>query len=203
VAQLGILGGTFNPPHIGHLVCAQEARARLGLDSVTLMPVASPPHKPLPDDPGPEVRLEMCRLAAAEADWLDVSELEVRRGGTSWTVDTVQALHELHPEDELTWIAGGDIALSLPGWREPERVLSLVRFAVAERETARRELIERSLAGLAGRESVVFFDMPRVDVSSSGIRERVAAGLPVRWLVPDAVRSYVESRGLYRSSVVA
>jgi nicotinate-nucleotide adenylyltransferase len=203
VAQLGILGGTFNPPHVGHLVCAQEARARLGLDEVWLVPVASPPHKPLPGDPGPEVRLEMCRRAAAGVEWLDVSDLEVRRGGPSYTVDTLEALRGARPGDELTWIAGGDTALSLPGWHEPERVLSLARFAVAERGEARRDEIERSLAGLAGRPSVVFFDMPRVDVSSSDVRRRVAAGLPVRWLVSDPVRELVEERGLYRSPVTA
>ncbi|MDX6697262.1 MAG: nicotinate-nucleotide adenylyltransferase [Solirubrobacteraceae bacterium] len=203
MASLGILGGTFNPPHVGHLVCAQEAHARLGLDRVLLMPVASPPHKPLPADPGPQVRLEMCRLAAGDAEWLEVSDLEVRRGGASYTADTLEALREQRPGDELTWIAGGDMALSLPGWHEPERVLALARFAVAERERARREEIERSIAALAGRDSVVFLDMPRIDVSSSLVRDRVAAGLPVRWLVPDAVREYVAAHGLYRSAVTA
>ncbi|MDX6649608.1 MAG: nicotinate-nucleotide adenylyltransferase [Solirubrobacteraceae bacterium] len=203
MARLGILGGTFNPPHVGHLLCAQEARVRLDLDAVLLMPVASPPHKPLRDDPGPERRLEMCRLAAAEEDWLEASDLEVSRGGPSYTVDTLEALHDSHPEDELTWIAGGDMALSLPAWRDPERVLSLARFAVAERGEARRADIERALAGLEGRHSVVFFEMPRIDVSSSTVRDRVAAGLPVRWLVPDAVGAYVREHGLYGSAVTA
>jgi len=203
VASLGILGGTFNPPHLGHLVCAHEAQAELGLDRVALMPVAAPPHKPLPADPGPQVRLEMCRLAARDVAWLEASDLEVRRGGASYTADTLAALHESHPEDDLTWIAGGDMALSLPGWRDPERVLSLARLAVAERRETRRDEIERALAGLAGRRSVVFLDMPRIDVSSSEIRARVAAGRPVRWLLPDAVRAFVEERGLYRSAVTA
>ena len=203
MAALGILGGTFNPPHVGHLVCAQEARARLGLDRALLMPAFSPPHKPLPDDPGPDARLEMCRRAAQDAPWLEVSDLEVRRGGASYTVDTLEALRAAAPADELTWIAGGDMARSLPTWREPERVLTLARFAVAERGEDRREAIERSLAGLAGRESVVFLDMPRIDVSSSTVRARVAAGLPERWLVPDAERAYEEEHGLYSSPVTA
>lgn len=203
MARLGILGGTFNPPHVGHLLCAQEARVRLDLDAVLLMPAASPPHKPLRDDPGAERRLEMCRLAAAQEDWLEASDVEVSRGGPSYTVDTLEALHDSHPEDELTWIAGGDMALSLPAWREPERVLSLARFAVAERGEARRADIERALAGLEGRDGVVFFEMPRMDVSSSTVRTRLAAGLPVRWLVPDAVGSYVREHGLYGSAVTA
>ncbi len=203
MASLGILGGTFNPPHVGHLVCAQEARSALSLDKVMLMPVASPPHKPLPGDPGPEVRLELCRRAAGEVEWLKVSDLEVRRGGPSYSVDTLAQLREARADDELIWIAGADMAMSLPDWREPERVLELARFAVAGRGDTAREEIERSLAGLAGRRSVVFFDMPRVDVSSSEIRRRVAAGQPVRWLVPDAVGAYVEDHGLYRSAVPA
>ena len=103
----------------------------------------------------------------------------------------------------LTWIAGGDIAASLPAWREPERVLALARFAVAEREGAARAEIERAVESLAGRDSVVFLDMPRIDLSSSLIRRRVAAGLPIRYLVPDEVAAYIGERGLYRSAVAA
>ena len=168
-----------------------------------LMPVALPPHKALPGDPGADVRLELCRAAAEGVSWLEADDQEVRRGGPSYTVDTLRELHDARPEDELTWIAGGDMALALPGWREPEALLALARFAVAERDGARREQIEEALGGLAGRRSVVFFDMPRIDVSSSLVRDRVARGLPVRWLVPDAVREVVEARGLYRSAVTA
>jgi nicotinate-nucleotide adenylyltransferase len=203
VARIGILGGTFNPPHIAHLVCAQEATVQLELDAVLLMPAAAPPHKPLEDDPGPDVRLELCRLAAAADPRLEASDLEVERGGPSYTVDTLVQLHERHPGDQLTWIAGGDVAASLPTWREPERVLSLARFAVAGREGAARDEIERVVASLAGGDSVAFLDMPRIDVSSSLIRRRVAAGLPVRYLVPDAVAAYIGEHGLYRSAVPA
>jgi nicotinate-nucleotide adenylyltransferase len=203
VASIGILGGTFNPPHLGHLVCAQEAHAQLELDRVLLMPVAAPPHKRLDDDPGPEVRLELCRLAAAGDPRLEVSDVEVARGGPSYTVDTLAELHERQPEDQLTWIAGGDVAASLPSWREPERVLALARFAVAEREGAARAEIERVVEALAGRDAVTFFEMPRIDVSSSLIRRRVASGQPIRYLVPDAVAEAIAARGLYRSPVPA
>jgi nicotinate-nucleotide adenylyltransferase len=202
VAQVGILGGTFNPPHLGHLVCAQEALVQLELDRVVLMPVSAPPHKEAREDPGPTHRLELCRLAAGGDPRLDVSALEVERGGPSYTVETVRQLRERGPEDELTWIAGGDMALGLPDWRNPDGVLELARFAIAEREDAVRERIERVLAGMAGRDSVVFFDMPRIDVSSSMIRRRVAAGLPIRYLVPDEVAEYIGAHGLYRSAVV-
>ncbi len=201
--SLGILGGTFNPPHVAHLVCARAALEQLGLDRVALVPVAAPPHKPLPDDPGPEVRLELCRRAAAGDERLEVSDIEVRRGGPSYTVATLEEIHAERPEDELTFIAGGDMAASLPEWREPERVLELARFAVAEREGAEREEIERRTAGLAGRERIVFFDMPRLDVSSSQVRARVAAGRPIDDLVSPAVKAYIDELGLYRTAVTA
>lgn len=197
--RVGILGGTFNPPHIAHLVCAQEAHARLGLDRVVLMPAGTPPHKAVPaGDPSGEERFELCRLAVAGDERLAVSRLELERPGRSYTVDTLRLLRERDPQDELTFIVGGDMARSLPGWREPETVLSLATLAVAERRGAERAAIERELAPLAGAERVRFFDMPRVDVSSSLVRERVAAGLPIRYLVPDAVAEAIASRGHYR-----
>jgi len=196
--QLGILGGTFNPPHVGHLVMAQEALDQLGLDRVVLMPVSRPPHKEAADDPGPEARLELCRLAVAGDERLAVSALEIERGGASYTADTLRELHARQPEQELTFIVGGDMAHSLPAWREPEAVLSLARLAVAEREGVRREDIATRLSELHRGDRVVFFDMPRIDVSSSSIRRRVAEGRPVRYLVPDAVADAIGDHHLYR-----
>jgi nicotinate-nucleotide adenylyltransferase len=198
VSEIGILGGTFNPPHVGHLVMLQEARWQLGLDRIVLIPVAHPPHKEAPDDPGADVRLELCRLATTGEDAVDVCDLEVRRGGASYTVDTLRALHDRTPEHVLTFIVGGDMAYSLSSWREPEAVLNLARLAVAERDGLRREDIARRLEPLHPGDRVRFFDMPRIDLSSSAIRERVAAGRPIRHLVPDAVAEAIRSRGLYR-----
>jgi nicotinate-nucleotide adenylyltransferase len=200
MADLGILGGTFNPPHIGHLVMAQEALDQLGLGSVMLMPVAQPPHKEADADPGADVRLELCRLAAADDDRLSVSDLEIERGGASYTVDTLRALHDRVPEHDLTFIVGGDMAHSLPSWREPEAILDMARLAVAERDGLRREDIARRLAPLHPGDRVVFFDMPRIDLSSSAIRERVAEGRTIRYLVPDPVGEAIRSRRLYRNA---
>jgi nicotinate-nucleotide adenylyltransferase len=198
--RVGLLGGTFNPPHVGHLVCAMEARDQLGLDAVRLVPAAVPPHKAGPDDPGPEVRLDLARLAAASEPGLEVDRIELDRSGPSFTVDTLRTLHERSPDDELTFIVGGDMAYALPQWREPETVLSLARFAVAERVEVRRQDILERLAGLAGvPERIDFFEMPRIDVSSSMLRSRVAAGRPIRHLVPEAVAERIQSLGLYRA----
>jgi nicotinate-nucleotide adenylyltransferase len=198
VPDLGILGGTFNPPHVAHLVMAQEALDQLGLQRVALMPVSVPPHKEAADDPGPRVRVELCRLAVAGDERLEVSLLEVDRGSRSYTVDTLRELHDRHPDDALTFILGGDMACSLPTWREPEAILDLARLAVAERDGLGREEVLARLDPLGRSDRVAFFDMPRIDVASSTIRHRVATGHPIRYLVPDAVAQAVEARGLYR-----
>ena len=201
MTSVGILGGTFNPPHIGHLVMAQEAREQLGLDRVVLMPVAVPPHKEADGDPGADVRLELARLAAAGEEGVEVSTAEIDRGGASFTVDTLGELHERYPEQELTFIVGADMAHSLPAWREPERILELARLAVAEREGIARDDIAERLAPLHDGSRVTFFDMPRIDVSSSDIRRRVAEGRSVRHLVPDPVAQAIADRDLYRTTV--
>jgi nicotinate-nucleotide adenylyltransferase len=203
VARIGILGGTFNPPHVGHLVCAQEALDQLDLDRVVLMPVGFPPHKEVEDDPGAEHRLELCRIAVAKDERLAVSRLELDRPGPSYTADTLRVIHETAPGDDLTFIVGGDMARSLPTWREPEMVLSLATLAVAERAGARRDEIDERLAGLAGAADVRFFDMPRIDVSSSDIRRRVREGRPIRYLVPDDVARCIGARGLYAPAPAA
>jgi nicotinate-nucleotide adenylyltransferase len=198
MGDIGILGGTFNPPHMGHLVMAQEALDQLDLDRVVLMPVAVPPHKEAREDPGAAARLELCRLAVADDERFEVSTLEIERGGASFTVDTLRELHDVEPEHDLTFIVGGDMAQSLPAWRDPEAILRLARLAVAEREGVRREDIARRLEPLHDGDRVVFFDMPRIDVSSSTIRRRVAEGRPVRYLVPDSVAAAIVEHGLYR-----
>ena len=203
MARVGILGGTFNPPHLGHLLMAQEAHAQLRLDAVVLMPVSSPPHKELPDDPGPAARLEMCLVATDKDDRIGVSRIEVERGGASYTVDTLRAIHDHSPEDELTFIVGGDQAQGLPDWREPEAILGLATLAVAERDGIARQQISERIASMGGNESVVFFDMPRLDISSSDVRRRVRESRPIRYLVPDDVVRLIGTHGYYRPKVSA
>ncbi|HEY6696043.1 MAG TPA: nicotinate-nucleotide adenylyltransferase [Solirubrobacteraceae bacterium] len=195
--RLGLLGGTFNPPHIGHLVCASLAIEALELDRVLLVPVNEPPHKAAEGDPGVEHRIELCRLAVAGDERLGVSLVDAEVPGPSFTVDTLSRLHDRCPGDHLTFIVGGDMALSLPTWREPAAILELSELGVAEREGVRRADIAERLSEL-GTENVRFFDMPRIDVSSSLIRRLVAAGRPIRYLVPDPVAGYIERVGLYR-----
>jgi nicotinate-nucleotide adenylyltransferase len=195
--RLGLLGGTFNPPHIGHLVCATQAVDELELDRVLLVPVNQPPHKAAEADPGVEHRVELCRRAVAGNEQLDVSLVDAEVAGPSFTVGTLSRLHDRCPGDQLTFIVGGDMAFSLPTWREPEAILELAELGVAEREGVRRTDIVERLSGL-GTDNVRFFDMPRLDISSSQIRRMVAGGRSIRYLVPDAVADYIEHEGLYR-----
>jgi nicotinate-nucleotide adenylyltransferase len=196
--RIGLLGGTFNPPHIAHLVCAQEAWRQLELDSVWFVPVRQPPHKEADGDPGAAVRVHLCRLAVAGDPRLAVSTIEADHPGRSYTVDTLTRLHEHHPEHDLTFILGGDQASALPSWRDPAGVLEHAVIGVAARgDLGRAEVLEavRGLPGAAGR--LRFFDMPRLDISSSTIRARAAAGQPIRYLVPDAVATEIARAGLY------
>jgi len=196
--RIGILGGTFNPPHLGHLICAQEAHLQLSLDRVLLIPAGRPPHKPDdPDEPGAEHRLAMCRLAVGDDPRFEVSDVELLREGPSYTVDTLSQLHALMPDSELFLIVGGDVAAGLPEWRDPEGVLALSTLAVAERRGTTHSVIDRALAPLRGGERAEFFQMPRIGISSTEIRSRVREHRPITYLVPDTVASYIDEHHLY------
>jgi nicotinate-nucleotide adenylyltransferase len=195
--RLGILGGTFNPPHLGHLICAQEAYLHLRLDRVMLIPAHIPPHKAVEEDPGAEHRLELCQIAVRGDERLVVSDIEVQRDGPSYTVDTLEVLKTRAPDTELFLIVGGDIAAGFPRWREPERVLSLASLAVAQREGTDRSTIDAALAQVKGGDRATFFPMPMISISSSAIRDRTRASQPIKYMVPDAVAAYISDHGLY------
>jgi nicotinate-nucleotide adenylyltransferase len=192
--RLGILGGAFNPPHIGHLACAQEAIVQLELDRVMFVPFGEAPHRELEHDPGPEARIEMCERAISGDERFELSRIEVDREGPSYTVDT---LRELSGDDELFLILGGDQAANLPRWHEPQDVLSLATVAAVERTGFSRNAIAVKTARLLGARKMRFFDMPRIGISSSFIRRRASEGLPIRYYVPDPVADYISEHGLY------
>jgi nicotinate-nucleotide adenylyltransferase len=195
--HVGILGGAFNPPHLGHLWLAQEAHARLGLDRVLLVPFGQAPHRVVEADPGPRERLRMAQLAAAGDVRLEASAIEVDRPGPSYMADTLRILRETTAA-EPTLILGADQAKRLATWHDPERVLELARVAVADRDGVGRDDVVAALDGLAGADAIEGFPLARIEVSSTLVRERVAAGLPIRYLVPDAVADHVAEQGLYR-----
>jgi nicotinate-nucleotide adenylyltransferase len=194
---VGILGGTFNPPHLGHLALARAAMEELGLARVLLVPALVPPHKPAKWDPGAEHRLRMCRLVVGGEPHIDVCGLELERPGPSYTVDTLRNVHASDPDAELTLILGSDMARTLGSWHDPRGILKLARLAVAERgEVARREVLD-ALVPLGGRQRVVFLDMPRHDISSSLVRRRLTDGEEIEGLVGREVADYIAEHALY------
>lgn len=196
--SVGVLGGAFNPPHLGHLLLAQEAVHDLGLDELILVPTGIAPHKEIDPEPGADVRLEMARLAAEGVDRVSVSDVEVRREGPSFAFHTLELLADALPGSELTFVMGADVAAGLERWKRPERVIELARLAIAERPGFDRAEVDGTLARLGAADRAERVEMPAMGVSSSMIRERVAAGEPVRWLVPDLVAQLISDRRLYR-----
>jgi nicotinate-nucleotide adenylyltransferase len=196
-AEIGILGGTFNPPHLGHLAVAAHARSELALERVVLMPARIPPHKAVERDPGAEHRLAMCRLLVAGTAGLSACALELEREGPSYTVDTLRAIHASHPQAELTFVVGADIVRTVPAWREPQAILELAELAVAARPGSDRRGVLDLLEPLGDGARVRFLDAPRLDVSSSLARARATAGAPIEPLVGPAVAQYIAEHELY------
>jgi nicotinate-nucleotide adenylyltransferase len=187
--RLGVFGGTFDPPHIGHLIAAQDARSALGLDRVIFVPASVPPHKRTDEITPPGTRLAMVRAAIAGDAGFEVDDLELRRAGPSWTVDTLRELRARLPDAELFLLIGSDQFAEFESWREPAGIRRLARLVVLTRE-----------GGSDGPDSVDCVTVTRIDVSSTGIRARVAAGEPIRYVVPAAVEALIRLHGLYGAS---
>jgi len=199
--NIGVLGGTFDPIHIGHLIVAEEARIGLGLQEVLFVPAGQPWLK-LDRRISPAMhRVEMVRRAIANNPHFKLCTLEVERSGPSYTVDTVMILREqLGSEASLFFIVGRDTLAELPLWKEPRKLVKLCRLVVAPRlGTKDLKHLETSIPEL--RERVVQLDMPVIEISSSGIRHRVGQGLSIRYLVPEGVATYITEQKIYVPSL--
>ena len=195
---IGILGGTFDPVHLGHLVVAEAVGEALGLDRVVLMVAGDPAFKRGATSAGAEERLAMVDLAVAGNPRLAYSGLEVRREGATYTVDTLRELRERLPEGcEVVFITGADSFLTLPRWRESAALGSLASFAVAARPGTQLDEAAMATVREACGATAVAVPVPALDVSSSALRAQAAAGGSLRYVVPDAVRTFIEARGLY------
>jgi nicotinate-nucleotide adenylyltransferase len=188
--RIGIFGGTYDPPHLGHLIVASEVCGALDLDRLLLIPAASPPHKRGRVHASAEQRLEMVRLAAEGDDRFLVSDLELRRSGASYTVDTLRELTQRHPGAQLFLTVGVDQLREFGTWREPEEIARLARLGVVERAGER---VPREF-GYPVHEVPI----PRIDISATEVRRRVRVGESIRYLVPEPVREYIAREGLYR-----
>ena len=197
--RIGIFGGTFDPPHIGHLWLAALAADALALDRVLFMPAAQPPHKRRPGMSSITERLLMTRLAIAGNDAFELSTVEVGRSGPSYTIDSVEELQRTYGDARLFLLMAADSMAQIDSWREPDRLLSLIEWAVAPRpgSSAPDRAQLRARFGKAA-ERIHLLDGPSLDVSASEIRRRVAAGRAIRYLVPQAVEELIAATGLYR-----
>ena len=187
--KVGIFGGTFDPPHVGHLIAAQDALEVLSLDSVLFIPARVPPHKQHVPVTDPSLRLRMIRAATEGDTRFEVSDVELQRTGPSYTVETLRQLREKRPGDEFFLMLGVDQVREFRTWREPDEVLRLASLA----------MLARGGVEPADVSDIVHQTVPvtRVDVSSTLVRERVAAGRTIRYLVPDGVEKIIAAEGLY------
>ena len=198
--NIGVLGGTFDPVHIGHLVVAEEARIRLGFKEVLFVPAGQPWLK-LDRNITPVVhRVEMVRRAIADNPHFKLCTIEVERPGPSYTVDTLTRLQkQLGSEASLFFIIGRDTLAELPLWKEPEKLIQLCRLVVAPRLGSKDlKHLETAIPGLL--DQVIQLDMPVIGISSSGIRQRIAQGLSIRYLVPAEVEKYITGHKIYPTS---
>lgn len=195
-ARLGILGGTFDPPHAGHLLAAYTAREALGLDQVVLIPAWRQPLKRGVEMASGPHRLAMTRLLAGHDAGLAVDPVEIEREGLSFTVDTMRAYRATRPDAELFLLMGADTAATLPHWREPEALASLVTVVVVTRGVVAPD--DEATDGLPAGFRAQRLASRRVDISATEVRARVRAGLPIRGFVPDDVIAYISTHQLYR-----
>jgi nicotinate-nucleotide adenylyltransferase len=197
--RIGILGGTFDPPHVGHLWLATLAADSLGLQRVLFMPASQPPHKRRRGMSSITERLLMTRLAIGGNPRFELSTLEVGRPGPSYTVDSVEELQRTHGDARLFLLMAADSLAHIDEWREPDRLLSLIEWAVGPRPGSALPdpaALRRRFAASATR--IHLLEGPSLDVSATAIRERVAAGRTIRYLVPQAVEELILEQGLYR-----
>ncbi|MGH7554419.1 MAG: nicotinate-nucleotide adenylyltransferase [Longimicrobiales bacterium] len=187
--RVGLFGGTFDPPHSGHLIVAQDALIRLGLDRLIFIPAATPPHKQDREITPAAIRLAMLRAATAEDPRFEVDDLEIRRAGPSYTVDTLRAYLSAQPDAELFLIVGADQYEEMNTWHEADEVRRLARLAVLSRAGCVAE---------QANEHVAAVPVTRIDISATDIRKRIRAHEPIRYLVPAAVEELITRHRLYR-----
>jgi nicotinate-nucleotide adenylyltransferase len=200
--RLGLLGGSFDPVHYGHLLLAECCRQQCRLDAVWFVPAAVPPHKQDRTLSTAADRIEMLKLAIGGHEAFSVWPGEIERGGVSYTVDTLQQLHDEQPQRELFFLMGADSLADLPTWREPRRICELAIPIIVRRvgspqpdDTVLAKMMSAARLEMARQNRV---EMPTVDLSSSDLRRRVAAGQSIRYRTPRAVEKYIQTQGLYR-----
>ncbi|SDJ73503.1 nicotinate-nucleotide adenylyltransferase [Alkalibacterium thalassium] len=186
--KIGILGGTFNPPHLGHLIIAEHVRDQLDLDTILFMPSYEPPHKQSKQTIDHVHRVNMLERSLSDNDQFDIDLSEIERKGKSYTYDTMRLLKEKHPDTEFYFIIGADMVEDLPNWHKIDELIQLVQFVAVNRPNYQTE----------SAYPVIMVDVPDVDISSSMIRQKVRDGCSIKYLVTAETEKYIESEGLYK-----
>ncbi len=198
--NIGVMGGTFDPVHLGHLAVAEEARRQLNMSEVVFVPAGHPYFKAAFSISSSEHRLKMLELALADKPHFRISSIEIDRPGPSYAIDTIAGMRkEVKPDDELFFILGWDALMSLPYWQDPDKLISMCRLVAAPRPGFPAPdilALDKLLPGIAQR--AVVMDKPVIDISSTDIRQRVKKGVPIDNLVPETVARYIREKGLYR-----
>ncbi|MBZ0275097.1 MAG: nicotinate-nucleotide adenylyltransferase [Anaerolineae bacterium] len=197
--RIGILGGTFDPPHLGHLILAEYAADALGLTDLLFVPAADPPHKQHEDKTPIDHRLAMLELATADNVSFRISRIDIDRAGPHYSLNMVQIIREEHPDAELFFVMGGDSFHDLPTWHRPDELIRLCKLGVMRRplDGIEPDMHESLLPGLAAR--TVMIDAPILQISSSDIVRRIQTGRSVRYLVPEVVLAYIKTHDLYQN----
>lgn len=190
--HIGLFGGSFNPPHIAHLIVAERVREQFGLDQVWWIPAFAPPHKVGVELASAAHRLEMTRLATQGNPAFVVNAIEVQRKGTSYTLDTVSALQEAYPENQFSLILGGDSLASFASWHRPDEIIRRVPLIIYRRPGSVAELVGPRFGSRAR-----FAEAPLLEISSTEIRARCQQGLSVRYLVPASVEAFMQAHQIY------
>jgi nicotinate-nucleotide adenylyltransferase len=197
--KLAIMGGTFNPVHIGHLVCGQEAVEQFSFDEILFMPAGLPPHKEVGGGVTAEIRYLMTEMATADNERFRVSRYEIEKKQTCYTVDTIRHFRQEMPDAEIFFITGADAILEILDWKDPQELLSMATLIAATRPGYSLDRLDKR-QDLTGQGPVQVMQIPEIGVSSSMIRERVRQGRSIRYFVPDNVGRFIEKERLYQQA---
>lgn len=199
LTKIGIMGGTFDPIHYGHLVTAQEAHHKFKLDKVIFMPVGIPPHKHAEEVLEARQRYLMTIMATEDNEAFEVSDMEVSKSSPSYTVETLMALKETYKQSEFYFITGADAIIEILTWKEPEKAAALTKFVAATRPGFSLKKFKGSISKIKPVPELNELEVPALAISSTDIRRRVLQGRPIRYLLPDKVWRYIHSKGFYRN----
>lgn len=199
-SKIGIMGGTFNPIHLGHLILAEEARIKLKLDKVIFIPTGTPPHKKKSSVLDPLCRYEMVVLATADNPYFQVSPIEINKEGISYTIDTIKYLKKVYTSSAIYFITGADSLVDICSWKNANELLRLCKFATAKRREISNDKLESTvdkINQIYGK-SVYLLSIPYIEISSTDIRNRVKSGKSIKYYVTDNVESYIVKNNIYK-----